>query len=201
MSRQNPAVGDIRLWRPTKFRSDASVWCDNIHQARIVYDYPVFEGAPMQVERRTGTGWADVPAAELAATDMPSEAIRELYADVLGRAEFEDMHGGELSSGTVSPWPDCGMYSTYLRWAHRRLDALAVVGMQEPAGYIVLAKRASDATPGKTNYRTSSPIFHRDDRGVAEYSLRAHRDGLVDGERMWHGQCEYVLGEVREVQR
>lgn len=78
------------------------------------------------------------------------------------------------------------------------LDALEEV-LREPVGFIVLAKRASDVTPGKTNYRTPSPIFHRDDQGLAEYSLRSFRDGLVDAERMWHGQCEYVLGEVREV--
>ncbi len=129
MTRQNPAVGDIRLWRPTRHRSDASVWCASLEQARIVYAYPTYGDAPMQVERWTESGWVDVPAAELTAFDPTPEAIREMYADILARSEFEEMHGGEVTSGDISLWPDCGMYSTYLRSGRRRADALEQVGL------------------------------------------------------------------------
>ena len=92
-------------------------------------------------------------------------------------------------------WPDFDGHAEHLA------TQIAAEFVMTPAvGYVVLAKRPSDVTPGKTNYRTPAPIFHRDDRVLAEYSLRAHRDGLVDGERTWHGQCDYVLGEIREVQ-
>lgn len=83
--------------------------------------------------------------------------------------------------------------------ARALLDALEDA-LREPVGYVVLAKNPSDITPGKTNYRTPAAFVHRDDRDMAITSLRAHRNGRIHGwEKAWHGQCEYVLGEVREV--
>lgn len=117
--------------------------------------------------------------------------IRELIAE--GRAKLAAVDANPTTDQAFDLASWSALHLTVL------LDALEPA-LREPVGYVVLAKKASDITPGKTNYRTPAAFVHRDDRDMAIASLRAHRNGRIHGwEKAWHGRCEYVLGEVREV--
>lgn len=74
-----------------------------------------------------------------------------------------------------------------------------VVPVVDPLGYVVLGKIPSTYPPARMLYRPCTGVA--EGRDMADGMLDALRNGRVEGiEQQWHGHCEYVLGEVREVQ-